>query len=290
MAQPPDKPTDGWLPFTWSDVFCVGDRGKGGPPPASVPPDVHRVRPLAGLTFLLPTPLPGALRSQIRYLGGRIVGSIDGATFCIVPCGLRESDLVADYVLAGELKKCRATGIAVVEASWLDEIAQSLAPGEDWTRVSVDPHIPMVMALLDEVSSSSGSIAASAREPAAARSSSGRRQPPPAGLPPTQSLSTAAAAASAAAISAQAAAGARRKGLEASLGETYAFLRRNHPDQVEEDQLAKAVERSLLDFAIRLRHVGRGEPSLAEEPHTILKASSARSRRRSLQLSLQSRP
>ena len=40
---------------------------------------------------------------------------------------------------------------------------------------------------------------------------------------------------------------------------------------MEADLLQKAIERSLLDFALQLRHVGRGEPSPhASDPHEVL--------------------
>ena len=143
-----------WLPFGLGDLFCVHDRRTARP---EVPPPL-RSRPLDGLSFVLPIALPHEPRSMLRVLGGRIVGAVDGATFCVVPQGLQEAHLSRDPYLLSALDRCRSTGVGVVEASWVSEVS-NVREGEDWTSVSVDPHIPPVMALLDDFTSSSGSAA-----------------------------------------------------------------------------------------------------------------------------------
>ena len=46
---------------------------------------------------------------------------------------------------------------------------------------------------------------------------------------------------------------ATTQGLSSSLDETWAFLMREHPEDIEEDELRRAIELSLLDCAITLR-------------------------------------
>ena len=250
----PPRATDevaSWLPFGLDDFFCIGDRRSR----TFQPPGSMRIRPLEGLTFLLPMPLAHETRSLLRVLGGRIVPSVDGATFCIVSQGIQEAHLAKDPNLLSILKRCSTTGVGVVEASWVNEVS-SVLDGQDWTCVSVDPHVPPILALLDEIASSS----AAAPGPAP-------------GAGPV--LSTAAAAASAEAIRAAAASTSRRQGLASSLGETYAFLRREHPEQVDAARLAAAMERSLLDSALALRHAGRGAPPPTEDPRAVLGVDSS---------------
>lgn len=59
-----------------------------------------------------------------------------------------------------------------------------------------------------------------------------------------------------------------------SLSETWAFLRREHPEEIEAGQIRMAMERSLLDCAIAL-HESRGarSPSKAAPPEEVLEVS-----------------
>mmetsp|Transcript_62826 Transcript_62826/g.138231 ORF Transcript_62826/g.138231 Transcript_62826/m.138231 type:complete len:646 (-) Transcript_62826:48-1985(-) len=60
-----------------------------------------------------------------------------------------------------------------------------------------------------------------------------------------------------------------RSPLMASLEETWAFLRREHPEEVEAGELQRAIEQSLLDCSVTLRHVSRGEAPLVA-PEEVL--------------------
>ena len=221
---------EGWLPFQISDLWCAGDR-RSRPSAVDLP-----TRPLEGLALHLPAPIPftaSSVHGTIRRLGGKIV-PIEGATHCIVRSGLLVSDLKSSATLRRALRHAQLQGICVVEQSWLAEVAK-LHGGADWAAVAVEPHVPPVMALLDDAEPAGGEDAASSSGQESSRRDAGRPS------------------------------------LKKSLSETWQFLRRTHPEQVEEDLLAKAIERSLLDFALQLRHVGRGEPPPTEDPYEVLK-------------------
>ena len=61
---------------------------------------------------------------------------------------------------------------------------------------------------------------------------------------------------------------ADRSGLRASLAETWEHVQRSQPEQAESDMLARAIEISLLDFALQL-HDAR-QPAPAEDPRRVL--------------------
>lgn len=207
----------------------------------------RRRLPLSGLAVFLPGPVlqvPSGTLLRLRELGASIADGVGGATHCVVRAGLSEADVGRGTNLGDELRRCESEGVPVVEETWVDAVA-ALGDGADWSAVGLAQHVPPVMALLGEPRPDSPA--------AAARSTAARKAP----RLSREAVLTAPAAA--------APGGARGRGpLVASLGETMAFLRRAHPDQLEADQLARAIENSLLDFAIALRSSARGEPSSSE--------------------------
>jgi hypothetical protein len=257
----------GWWPYSVAD-FALGLRGRDGgaaerpaPPPPSqaaggaaarpAPPPPSQAaggRPLEGMLIHFPLRIEVPDSKQIGYpgrvraLGGRIMPTMQCAfTHCVVPFGLTENDAARDPDLLRLLRHCSAHGICVVEPSWVDAVAA--VPGDaDWASVSVDTHVPPIMALLDDLPS--------------------QQSPPPAVVEQRGGDEVAAATA---AVRARA-----QEPLSTSLGETWAFLRRAHPEQTEADLLARAIEQSMLDFALQLRHVGRGAPPPTEDPYSVL--------------------
>ena len=85
---------------------------------------------------------------------------------------------------------------------------------------------------------------------------------------------------------------ADRSGLRASLAETWEHVQRSQPEQAESDMLARAIEISLLDFALQL-HDAR-QPAPVEDPRRVLglppHAAAAEVRQAYRRLALQSHP
>ena len=259
---------ESWLPFNFSDLWCAGDRRAEGTPVVSasqLPPS----RPLQGLALHFPAPIDpmSSMRATIRGMGGQIVSAVDGSTHVIVKSGLSIADLKQSLPLRRALKKAQANSVCVVEQSWVAAVA-ALTGDADWASVDVAPYIPPVMALLDddpELSDEYGGTTARSQQQSSGHQGLGSSlgyswfNTKPAETMDVTDVDSV--------ISKKAAA---RPGITQSLGETWRFLKKAHPEQVEEDLLAKAIERSLLDFAIQLRHVGRGEPGVEADPYTVL--------------------
>ena len=184
---------------------------------------------LKGVWLHLPMQLPVETVRKIRALGASLSPGLAGVSYVIVPCGLSERDVRNNNALRRVLWQCLADEIVVLDTTWIDEVAR-LPEGACWLAMLNDPYVPPVMALLDP-------------EPPVAAAA----QPPSGAAPPPSA----------------------RASISASLGETWAFLRERHPDQLEADQLAKAISNSLLDFAIQL-HVDRGAPPLLDDPWRVL--------------------
>ena len=279
-----------------SDLSCLGPRK-----PLSHAADSASGK-LEGVFIFLPRPVLPDIILQIKTLGGRIVGSLEfvedgvrkSATHCVVPCGLSEHALRSDRKLEHALRTCREVGHPIaVETTWIDKVARS----ETWHVVLHEEHTPPVLALLDLVggrtprrpaalppgwpqgfgSASTGFEDARAvmptwREPGleserpeqelARNVSNALGAAPP--MPPASAHAPYRAPTSAPTSA------PKRPQLSGSLAETYAFLRRVHPDQLESEQMAIAIENALLDFAHQL-HAHRGDaPSVVEDPSEVL--------------------
>ena len=293
---PPDQHFMSGLLSDLSELSCLGPRK-----PLSHAAD-SASRKLEGVFIFLPLPVQPDIILQIKTLGGRIVGSLEfdegsvrkSATHCVVPCGLSEHALRSNPKLEHALRTCREVGHPIaVETTWIDKVARS----ETWHVVLHEEHTPPVLALLDLVggrtprrpaalppgwpqgfASSSlvdlvgvedaravmptwrePGLESERPEPELARyGSNALGAAPP--MPPASAHASASAPTSA----------PTRPQLSSSLAETYAFLRRVHPDQLESEQMAKAIENSLLDFALQL-HAHRGDaPCVVENPSEVL--------------------
>mmetsp|Transcript_6669 Transcript_6669/g.15139 ORF Transcript_6669/g.15139 Transcript_6669/m.15139 type:complete len:597 (+) Transcript_6669:146-1936(+) len=133
-----------------------------------------------------------------------------------------------------KLNTCLAMNIPVVSPKWLMKIGE-LSPGQHWSEVDVEEHVPRTIKLFNDMNSIKshssphsnslgGSISSSHRDDAAS--------------------------------------------LSASISETYQNLIQENPDVMEEEALKRAKELSMLDFAIV--HHTRTE-KLLDSPHQILK-------------------
>lgn len=154
------------------------------------------------------------------------------------------------YQLSSEtlvkLNTCLAMNIPVVSPNWLTKIGD-LSPGQHWAcDVDVENHIPRVIKLFYDINSG--------------------KSPP---LAPIQSHPVRGSASSDS---------SRRdtaSSLSASISDTYHTLIDENPDVVEEEALKRAMELSMLDFAIvrctPTNKVGRKNPKKIESPYEILK-------------------
>ncbi|KAL7528003.1 hypothetical protein ACHAXR_002226, partial [Thalassiosira sp. AJA248-18] len=142
-----------------------------------------------------------------------------------------------------KLNTCLTLDIPVVSSTWLMKIGE-LSPGQHWSEVDVEDHIPMTIKMFNDVNS--GKIHSSAPAPinnalGSSTSGSSRRD----------------AAAS----------------LNASISETYQNLMEENPDVMEEDALKRAMELSMLDFALvhRIPDKRVQTHNKNESPHQILR-------------------
>ena len=285
QQQQQQRRAGGWS-FNFGDLLCLGDRGKGTAVAAGRP----LPQALQNFCICLPQPFDraSAVRTQIKLYGGRIVPSIEGATHVIVRPGLRESDLSSDPALHRMLVRCQTISIGVVEPSWLDAIGALqdtngtggvAGHSDEWAAAAasslVDDHVPPIMALLDSVEAleaRDGNTPGGGVTTAGAATMGGdpcgvKREKREGSADPADREGVARGSAAERRDGKRAAV---RPGLNASLGETWQFLRATHPAEVEADLLARAIERSMLDFAVQLRHASPTEPLAPLEPHAVL--------------------
>ena len=166
------------------------------------------------------TPLEGAIVFVLRYqsttvsllqtvaaLGGTEAVTLEEATHCLVPSGL---GLGVSPATRRVLRKAKEKSIPVVESTWL-QIVAGLSAAEHWSEVSLDSHVPPIMAVVH------GDFRASE-----CRRSDGRRSQP-------VSISEL----SASEISEIAASEISLSEISFSLDETWAYMRRGKPEEVE---------------------------------------------------------
>jgi len=152
------------------------------------------------------------------------------------------SELTSETLV--KLNYCLAMSIPVVGPNWLTKVGE-LSPGQHWAcDVNVENHTPRVIKLFFDINSGTSPPLPS-RHNHSTGSSSSRRD----------------AAAS----------------LSASISETYQTLIDENPDVMEEEALKRAMELSMLDFAI-VHHspstgklFGRKSSKKNKSPHEVLK-------------------
>jgi len=189
------------------------------------------------------------LRAMIASLGGSLAVSMHTATHAIAV----DDDGATTSAQKDELAICEALDVAIVDASWLDRVS-SLPDADHWSTIQQLTHTtekdaPAASGSGTTSSSSSSSTSGVQVPPPSLQRSQQRRKPPappahPPPPPPPPSTKT-----------------VRRKDTSASLRdsimETWSYFVKEHPDVVEEDQVRRAMELSMLDCALTVR-----EPSL----------------------------
>ena len=199
--------------------------------------------PLAGASIcLLGASDAGA---RVRALGGAVAEKVEDSTHVVVRTGIGMDVDKIDPSVRTSLLLAQACSVAVVEASWIDDVARLPAEAH-WSDAAVDAHIPPVLALLDEDGR------AEQRRARLQRGRSRRHDT-------TGELAT-------------------------SLDETWAFLTKEKPHEAESAELRRAIEMSLLDSALTLRLATAGEARgpAAQTPEQVLPGTSPVRLRRGL--------
>jgi len=149
-----------------------------------------------------------------------------------------------------KLNNCLAMDIPVVCPNWLTQVGQ-LLPGLHWSEIDVEKYIPRTIKLFYDTNSNKRDCSASQNHPLGTASNQSRRD--------------------------------TSESLSASIGETYQTLIDENPDVVEAEALKRAMELSMLDFAIvhhfptkKISH--QKEPPKKESPHEILNVGEHASR------------
>lgn len=116
-----------------------------------------------------------------------------------------------------KLNICLEMDIPVVSTNWLTKIGQ-LSPGSHWSEVDVEDHIPSVIVLFKESIEQKYSLPCRSDATESSTSNNSRRD--------------------------------QASSLNASISETYKTLIDENPDVMEEEAIRRAMELSLLDFAV----------------------------------------
>ena len=85
-----------------------------------------------------------SLLQTVTALGGTEAVTLEEATHCLVPSGL---GLGVSPATRRVLRRAKELNVAVVEATWL-QIVAGLAAAEHWSEVSLDSHVPPIMAVV----------------------------------------------------------------------------------------------------------------------------------------------
>lgn len=167
----------------------------------------------------------------IRAFGGQTVSHVGDATHVIVANSVTSSDLLRIPALAA----CAQSHIPIVRVSWLSEVIGS-ATNTPWDPDLIKSHVPL----------GTSSQVPPSRLPAQA--------------PLTGSLSR----------PGNSLARTDQIPLTGSLAETWEFLKREHPEEVEAGQMRLAIELSLRECAITLHQAKAHAPGQVLSPEEIL--------------------
>eukprot|EP00966_Prymnesium_polylepis_P094543 2188447-Prymnesium_polylepis.1 len=172
---------------------------------------------------------------QVLALGGTIVKRVEDATHCIVSSKLAASiDLTKSQ--RSKLLMASRCSVPVLQARWLDCVAQ-LSAEQHWSSdVPLEEFAPPFMAALVK----EGQRLEHERRARLNRQRKRRRN--------------------------------NASQIAGSLDESWAYLMREQPEEVEEHELRRAIELSLLDSAVTLRRdfAPTAMPTTARTPEQVL--------------------
>lgn len=203
--------------------------------PAGPGPNPRRTGQLAGVSAYIGCVRQADLQSSLlEAFGGGVAQSPEDATHVLVP-----DDLTAVNMRSYQecLWKSLVLGKPIVAVSWLGAVVSD-ADSSPWDQSLVDRYVPACLA--DFAPDVLGLDPVVPRPSPYAAGASARPRPEAISSSPLNGGRPNAVASS-------------RSPVNGSLQETWEFLRREHPDEVEAGQLRMAIELSLLDCAIALQ-------------------------------------
>ena len=181
----------------------------------------------------------------IEALGGKCVTNVREATHALwVPTSHQEDDVLCSTT-RDNLQKCQAFNIPLVGTSWLEKIS-GLASHQHWSEVNVSSHVPAIEVRQTKALSSHDEHNWRLVEPESHwwPFNAG----PPVHLAPLKTKRRDEASS-----------------LGASISETYALLIDEKPDIIEEEALQRAMELSMLDWALVARVDSKEEEEALHE-------------------------
>lgn len=186
----------------------------------------------------------------IEALGGKCVKIVREATHALwVPADHQEDDVLLCSTTRDKLQKCQAFNVPIVGTSWLEQIS-GLASHQHWSEVDVSSHVPAI-----EVRQVNALASQDEHLRAVGTESHGwpfNAWPFNAG-PPVHLVDQT----------------TKRRdeasSLGASISETYALLTDERPDLIEEEAFQRAMELSMLDWALVARVDSKEEEEALHE-------------------------
>jgi hypothetical protein len=186
----------------------------------------------------------------VEDLGGKVFFELDDTSITHAIWIAADDDeannlpQLSNEVLA-KLQTCQENSVPIVTPAWLAKVGD-LVPGQHWSEVDVEEFKPAIAKLLTEAVNDvfSGKAATSRQNENYSRSENRRDNSAP---------------------------------LSASLRETFHTLVDNNPDLMEEESIRRAIELSMLDFAL-VRHTAgssqghrqKKKSAKGNSPHEIL--------------------
>lgn len=191
------------------------------------------------------------LESILPAFGGAFTKSESSATHALVPNNSYRTTLEK---MRAKIKRCRRSDIKVVDFDWVHEVmsGEALASDEDHNFKHTPSYVRDLM--IEEAPRSKRPRTNSAITPAApVESKPNLADVQPSRLPPEPQPPCTPAV--------------------GSLVETWEYLKRERPEEVETGQVRLAIERSLLDYAVQ-KHTSPSRHAIVEEaPETVLGVS-----------------
>ena len=227
----------------------------------------------------------------VAALGGQVVPLPEDATHALyAPSTPKSEDGVATNlaILQSKIVECQAHDVPVVDSTWLERMS-GLQAGEHWSQIELGSFVPAIVALIDQGQTGQS---LSTLDPITEQGFDGHASAPVVGSSSVSSggggnlfkrMSSFGSAIRRGKRDRQPSRGSggsvggkrdAHSRMSRSLSQTAAYLSRENPEQMEQDEIRRAMELSMLDVALVLH---RGESSgptktsqNAMDPHDIL--------------------
>ena len=227
----------------------------------------------------------------VAALGGQVVPLPEDATHALyAPSTPKSENGVATNlaILQSKIVECQAHDVPVVDSTWLERMS-GLQAGEHWSQIELGSFVPAIVALIDQGQTGQS---LSTLDPITEQGFDGHASAPVVGSSSVSSggggnlfkrMSSFGSAIRRGKRDLQPSRGSggsfggkrdAHSRMSRSLSQTAAYLSRENPEQMEQDEIRRAMELSMLDVALVLH---RGESSgptktsqNAMDPHDIL--------------------